>query len=182
MTKKIKSQYNYLLPDSSRRSIDKTVELVLKDNSLLDIMMDIALSDDKPVAQRASRVIFYSAGKDKTLVEPLNEKIILSLENLTNDSVKANFLSISSEWFLPDDEEMLGILADLCFKYLNGNSDREGLKICSMEILYKISQIYPEIKNELLMNIESLMQFNKSSFQSRGQKIINKLYQEQSKK
>lgn len=173
-----RKQGNQFLPDSSRRTIDLAVVQVQQNHLLIDEMLDLAFNEKNPIAQRASRVIFSFIEKENQFIDSLSEIIIKKLGVLENESVIGNLLSIYSECLLPKNEELVGLLADVCFKYLNQQTEREGIKICSMEILYKISNLYPEIKKELIINIETLMNHGKIAFQSRGQKILNKLANE----
>ena len=47
-----------------------------------------------------------------------------------------------------------------------------------MEIIYKISQLYPEIKNELISTVENMMPRSSFGIKSRGRKLLKKLYRE----
>jgi hypothetical protein len=164
-----------ILADSSKFTIETATEIVLKDKSLFKEMIELSLKEVPKYSQRATRVVFCCSQIDNELIKPYPDKIIYSLKKLKNDSVRSNLLKIFAEVILPEDEELLGELAEECFKFMNMSSERKGLKIYSMEILYKISDIYPELKQELNLNIEALLPYNKMGFQSRGRKILRKL-------
>jgi hypothetical protein len=47
-----------------------------------------------------------------------------------------------------------------------------------MEILYRISQVEPDMKKELADSIEWRMNEETAGFRNRGQKLLKKLYME----
>ena len=77
-----------------------------------------------------------------------------SLKKLDNESALRSFLRIIS---LTDlsliSERRHGLLADFCFRSLNSGFSAIAVKAYSMEILYRLSLIYPELATELSVSI-----------------------------
>ncbi len=68
-----------------------------------------------------------------------------------------------------------GILADHCFKALNSGFSAIALKAYSMEIIYKLALIYPELANELAASISILQGEGSAGVKARGNIILGKL-------
>ena len=71
-------------------------------------------------------------------------------------------------------EALEGEIIDQLFHWLcDGNKD-VAVKVYSMELLYKVSQKYPELKNELKEVLLDQMDKNTIAFKTRAGKIIQK--------
>ena len=68
-----------------------------------------------------------------------------------------------------------GILADHCFNALNSGFSAIAIKAYSMEILYKLALIYPELANELSASINMLQGEGSAGIIARGRMILKKL-------
>jgi hypothetical protein len=67
------------------------------------------------------------------------------------------------------------LLADFCFKTLNSGFSAIAVKAYSMEILYRLSLIYPELANELATSIRILMEDGSAGITARGRMVLKKL-------
>ncbi len=166
------------LYDSRRMVIDQVTEVVWKDKKLFAQAMDLALSNKPKIANRACRVVLFSIEKDPLLIEPYKGRIIKSLEQIKIEIVKGGFLKIFVDHELPKDDEELGILADVCFEHVQKLTKVATTKLYSMEILYKISNLEPDLKPELISIIEDQIPRSLISFKTRGKKLLKKLYKE----
>ena len=166
------------LYDSSRRVIDQVTETVWKNKALFKQALDLALSNKHQIANRAVRVVYFSAQKDKSLVSPYISQIVNSLDNIKKEIVQATFLQIFLNIEFPNNEDDIGLLADFCFRNVQKITNVASNKLLSMEILYKISNIEPELKPELISIIEDQMPKSLTSFRTRGRKILKKLFKE----
>lgn len=163
------------LYDSSRVGIDVVVAKVGGDEEKFRALYGLAMKEKEKYSARACRVIYFCALRDPSIVLPYVSEIIRKLPELKNESVKRDFLHIFAELFLPEDEEDLGRLLDYCFGVMNSVTKQVSLKIYSMEILYRISLLEPELKQELALTIENQLQYGSAGFRSRGSKIVRKL-------
>jgi hypothetical protein len=68
-----------------------------------------------------------------------------------------------------------GILADFCFNILNSGHSAIAVKAYAMELLYKLTLIYPELANELSSSINMLIEDGSAGIISRGRTILRKL-------
>jgi len=86
-----------------------------------------------------------------------------------------NFLRIFVSCALPDDEDEMGKLAQICFDFMEKNWEKAAIKIYCIDILFRISELEPELKPELSLIIEKEIPYNSVAFRSRGTKILKKL-------
>jgi hypothetical protein len=72
-------------------------------------------------------------------------------------------------------EPFHGQIIDLCFGFLQNRQTAVAIRAYSLTILFKLSQIYPEIRNELRYLIEESLPYEKPAFVSRGRKILTSI-------
>jgi 8-oxo-dGTP diphosphatase len=139
-------------------------------------LFEYSHSPDKKLAFRASWTLTKVCDKFPELIYPYLPKIVKTLEAIDNESTLRSFLRILS---LTDLEKINarqhGMLADFCFSKLNSGFSAIAIKAYSMEILYRLSLIYPELANELSASIRILMEDGSAGITSRGSQIIRKL-------
>lgn len=164
----------FVLKDSSRATIDKATEEVLQNKKLFSEIKHLALNENSKLSLRASRVLHFCAIHNPDLVNPHLNEILNGLKTVKNDSIRGNLLSVFYEIELPNDEDFLGELTQVCFELLNGKSERESLAVYSIDVLYKICKFYPELKNELTQNLHSLIPNKKTAFQCRARECLKK--------
>lgn len=167
-----------LLYDSSKICILRASEAVFADTGLIKDVYCLALSEKSKYARRAVRVLNICAEHDPELILPYLNAILSELPKIKDDSIRSSFLRIFMIMPLPEDEDRLGLLTQLCFDYLGQQFEKAGVKVYSIDILYRISQKIPELKHELLLSIMQQLQYGSFAFQSRGTRILKKLMKE----
>ena len=167
-----------LLVDSSKITADMAVHTIGEDPVLFQKVLDFALEDRDVFAQRASRVIQLSAIKYPHLIKPHLNKIIKSFPDFRNSGLKRNMLRHLSKHTMELTEEQHGILLDVCYKFIMSSDEKPAIKVYSMDILYDISNQYPDLKKELISCIENIMPTASEGIKSRSKKMLKKLYQE----
>lgn len=178
---KIKTDFNELedlLSDSSRKTADIAVNLVGSDSGIYKRFIDFALEDRGKYAMRAARVINLVSLKHPHLIRPYLPMLVHKLPNLKNDGLKRGIAKTISERSPDYDDETTGLLVNTCFDWLNDPQEKIALKVYAMEILYRISQFYPEMKPELIASIEHQLPEASTAIKSRGRKYLLKLYKE----
>ena len=110
------------------------------------------------------------------MINPYLGDIVEKLNSLDNESTQRSFLRIVS---LTDISRLSlkhhGILADHCFKALNSGFSAIAIKAYSMEIIYRLALIYPELANELSASISMLQGEGSAGIKARGKIILGKL-------
>jgi 8-oxo-dGTP diphosphatase len=133
-------------------------------------------SSDKKLAFRASWTLTKVCDKYPELIYPYLAQIVETLNKIDNESTLRSFLRIISlSDFDKINSRQHGILADYCFKVINSGYAAIAVKAYSMEILFRLTLIYPELANELSSSILILMEDGSAGITSRGRAILKKL-------
>jgi hypothetical protein len=139
-------------------------------------LYEYSLSTDKKLAFRASWTLTKVCDRFPEIIYPYLEQIVENLSKIDNESSLRSFLRIISFSELEKiSSRHQGLLADFCFSALNSGFSAIAVKAYSMEILYKLSLVYPELANELSISISILMEDGSAGITSRGRMILRKL-------
>jgi 8-oxo-dGTP diphosphatase len=143
---------------------------------ILKKLLEYSYLKDKKLAFRASWTLSKVHDKYPHLIGSDLDVIIGSLESLDNESVQRSFLRMISMSDLNTlNQKQQGILADHCFKMLRSGFSAIAIKAYSMEIIYKLAIIYPELANELSSTINMLQGDGSAGILARGHIILKKL-------
>jgi 8-oxo-dGTP diphosphatase len=147
------------------------------DNQVIFLkLLEYSYRGDKKLAFRASWIVSKVCDQYPEKIYPFLPDIIESLPQLENESVERSFLRILS---LSDIEALSprhqGLLADYSFTALNSPESAIAIKAYTMEILYKLSVIYPELGNELAASIRIVMEDGSAGIVARGTMILRKI-------
>jgi hypothetical protein len=151
-------------------------ESASENNEILMKLIDYSFSEDRKLAFRASWALSKVYDKDPDILDPVIDRLIGNLDKLENESVQRSFLRIIS---LSDMSSISvrqhGILAEHTFKMLRSGTSAIAIKAYSMEIIYKLAIIYPELSNELAATINVLQSEGSAGVVARGHIILKKL-------
>jgi 8-oxo-dGTP diphosphatase len=140
-------------------------------------LIDYSMSGDTKLAFRASWILTKACDMKPGIEYPYLSRIIELLEKTGNESVLRSFLRIISLSQGSLNRSDHGILAEFCFRSLNSGSSAIAIKAYSMEILYRLTLIYPELAPELAGSIMRMMEEGSGGIVSRGKMILKKLNQ-----
>ena len=139
-------------------------------------LLEYSYSNDKKLAFHASWIMTKVCDKFPSVIDPFLPQIVDTLKKLENESTLRSFLRIISRIDLGNlDQYLHGLLADQCFYLLNSGISAIAVKAYSMEILYRLSMIYPSLATELAASIGNLMGEGSAGITSRGRTILKKL-------
>jgi 8-oxo-dGTP diphosphatase len=151
-------------------------ESAFVNGEILSKLFEYSFVKDKKLAFRASWTISKVFDKYPDLLGPDIQRMIGSLESLDNESVQRSFLRVISMSDLNSlSQKQHGILADHCFKMLKSGFSAIAIKVYSMDIIYKLALIYPELANELSSIINMLQGEGSAGILARGHIILKKL-------
>lgn len=151
-------------------------ESAIENGEILRKLIDYSFSEDRKLAFRASWTLSKVFDKYPDLIGPDLQLMIRSLETIDNESVQRSFLRMISMSDLNCiNQKQHGILADHCFKMLKSGISAIAIKAYSMEIIYKLALIYPELANELSSTINMLQGEGSAGILARGHIILKKL-------
>jgi 8-oxo-dGTP diphosphatase len=139
-------------------------------------LLEFSYSDDRKLAFHASWILSKVCDKFPEIIDPFLPSIIESLWKIDNESAQRSFLRIIS---LSDLEKINnkqhGLLAEHCFTALRSGFSAIAIKAYSMEIIFKLAFIYPELAHELAATINLLEGEGSAGVIARGRIILKKL-------
>lgn len=149
---------------------------VVENPALLRKFIEFSFSSDRKLAFHASWILTKACDKSPEIIYPYIPQIIESLSSIDNESALRSFLRIIS---LCEPSRLNpkhhGLLADECFRQLNSGFSAIAVKAYSMEILYRLTLIYPELATELALSVRGLMDIDSAGIVSKAKTILRKL-------
>ncbi|MCF2444541.1 hypothetical protein L0657_11285 [Dyadobacter sp. CY345] len=137
-------------------------------------LIDCFLSMDMRVAQRAAWSVSWAAEKCPEMVQPYVGILVDQLKRKdVHNAVIRNSLRILENLDIP--EKFHGEVMDACFQFLQNRETAIAIKAFALTVLFNLSKIYPDIKNELRMIIKENMEYETAAYRSRGKKILARL-------
>lgn len=168
-----KSLEDLLMAELSARNRDLVAGIIFQDLSIFKELMTIYLRNEEPASRRAAWVADVITEKIPDLLRPYVDTMVEKLPGFTHDGMKRETLKMLIRAPLPDAK--LGMLINICFDWLISPAEAVAAKVYAMEILYRISEIEPDLRKELADSIEWRMAEETPGFRSKGRKILAKL-------
>jgi hypothetical protein len=72
-------------------------------------------------------------------------------------------------------EQFHGEVMEASFSFIQKRDTPIAIKAFALTLLFNLSKIYPDIKNELRLIIEENIDYETAAYKSRGRKILAKL-------
>ena len=139
-------------------------------------LFNYSFSDDKKLAFHSSWALSKICDQYPELFDAWLPQIIDVLGKLENESAQRSFLRILTQTDMAKlTGKQQGILADHCFSALRSGFSAIAIKAYSMEIIYKLAVIYPELAHELAATINMLQGEGSAGIFARGTIILKKL-------
>ncbi len=159
-----------ILKEYSKPHTMKMVRYIGNDQSRFDELVDALLKGDKKIAQRAAWIMTYSIEAHPSLMIPHLETLLENLRNPVHDAIKRG--TIRSLEYIEIPEELMGLVADICFEFLDSPKESIAVRVFSMSALFKVCEKEPELSNELKLVIEDYYPHGSAGFKSRAKKIL----------
>ncbi|HLN21375.1 MAG TPA: (deoxy)nucleoside triphosphate pyrophosphohydrolase [Bacteroidales bacterium] len=158
------------------KEADWMASAVSDNSALLKKLLDYSYSEDTKLAFHSSWILTKAYDKTPEIFQPFLPGIIESLPQVDNESALRSFLRILS---LTDPSTLgskhQGLLADVAFRLLNSASSAIAIKAYSMDILYRLTLIYPELATELALSVRALKDLDSAGVASKARNILKKL-------
>ncbi len=159
-----------------RKEAEWLAELAAEKEDVLSRLINFSFSADNKLSSKASWSLSKVHDKHPETLTPFIPMIIGSLDRLENESVRRSFMKIIS---ISDitvvTRKHQGILADYCFRMLRSGFSSIAVKAYSMEIIYRLAQVYPELTGELAATINLLQDEKSAGILAKGRIILKRL-------
>jgi 8-oxo-dGTP diphosphatase len=167
---------NMINSTMSIKEVDWVATSAIENPAIFKKLLEYSYSKERKLAFRASWTLTKVCDKYPELIYPYLSELVESLPLFDNESVQRSFLRIIS---LNDLRKLSnrnhGILADHCFSMLRSGFSAIAIKAYSMDILYNLSVIYPELGNELSSSVRILMEDASAGILAKGKSILKKI-------
>ncbi len=162
-----------ILKEHSRENCDAIVSWVGNNQKRFDELFSLFTNDEYRVLQRSSWPLSYCVEAHPTFIKK-HFAILFNKIKRPNipDAVKRNTLRLLQFVTIP--EKYHGEVMNICFELSQSMQEKPAAKMFCLVILEKLSKLYPEIKPELFLIIETQMPYESIAFKNRGKKILAK--------
>ncbi|RLD78308.1 MAG: hypothetical protein DRJ10_10575 [Bacteroidetes bacterium] len=152
------SQY---LNTSSKQKVLLLIDKIREEPELINQVYKLAVSNEHPVAWRASWTLVHLSNSEPDLIEPFIPKIIRDIRHLKVDRQVASLLQILTKFEFSALEA--GHLFDLAISILHNTTKQMYFKLYALQFLIRFTKIVPEMIPELLLSLddEDLISQNK---------------------
>jgi hypothetical protein len=163
--------------ETSRSNTDYVRDIIYQKPELYGEVVEIVLLNEEPYSRRAIWVMDICDEENPGFAEPYLASLIYLFDQFNHDGMRRHTLRMLSRHKIPEDQTVR--VMDICFSMLT-LYQAAAIKVHAMEILYKLSHRFPEIKRELAEAIELSIQEGTAGVKNRGKRTLQKLYKEMS--
>jgi hypothetical protein len=160
-----------ILGEHSRRQAERIATWVGRDRKRLSRLIQLFLTGEYRVTQRAAWPISICSDRHPAMVRPYLHQLVRRAQDPgVHDAVRRNVVRILQTANIPGD--LLGTVATLCFNYLSDAHAPIAVKASSMTVLGQIAQREPDIGRELRLVIEQQLPFGSAGFRARAKRVL----------
>ncbi|WP_233792575.1 hypothetical protein [Dyadobacter sp. CY343] len=167
---------NELLADEkqSRIAAMRIADHACSSQETFEELLKCFISGDYRLAQRAAHSLTFAAQKEPELIKPYIGILVKQLgRDDVHDAILRNSARILEDVIVP--EEYHGELIDTVFKHVRNTQTAIAIRAFCLTILYNLTLIYPELKNELRYEIRERIDYEGPAFISRARKILARI-------
>lgn len=163
-----------ILKEHSKKQADKIVKWVGTNQRRFDDLVELFLKGEYRVTQRAGWPMSTIVIQHPQLISKHLKKLLKNLdhENLHNAVIRNTFRLMQ---FISIPEALHGLAADVSFRYFTDKKQPVAIHVFSMTVLGNLCKNYPELKNELIPEIEGQLPYASAGFRSRAKKVLRQI-------
>jgi hypothetical protein len=158
-----------LAAEHSKAHTNRIIGWIGRDETRVAALVRVFCSSEYRIGQRAAWVVGDYARRQPDLLGPWLPDLVGQLAQPgTHDAVRRNVVRVLQESELP--EELLGEVADACFRMLADPQEPVAIRCFSMSVLERVCQRLPELWPELKLLIEDIAPTGSAGMQSRARR------------
>ena len=164
-----------LIKEHSKTTTEKIARTIEKKPEQFKELMSVLLGKDYVLAQRAAWAFNYTVERSPELLTPYLKDIILKLDTKdAHPAVYRNILRVLQDYPVP--EKYHSLLLDQSFKRLTDATQDPAIRAFAMSCAANICKHYPELKRELLLLINGLLDYPQApAIVARAKKVRKEL-------
>jgi len=137
-------------------------------------LVNLYLDGPYRITQRAAWPLSYCVQKHPHLVKSHLKTLINFLDRPdTHVAVRRNTVRLLQFIDLP--KSLQAKVADICFAFLSDRKEPVAVRVFSMTVLANIAREQPDLRNEIVIQIEDHLPYGSSAFKNRGARILKQL-------
>lgn len=156
----------------SKEEVVVFANAICKDEQQLASLIQLVLKGDNKISPKAAYTMNYCWEANPDAMNPYLEDLANLLTEDVHDGIKRNI--VRNFQFHPLPEELHGVVLNNCFNLLTDRNAAIAVRAFSMNVVDRLAETYPEIRQELIAYLESEMDYTTAAFKSRARKIIKK--------
>lgn len=164
--------------DSSRKVADIATFEILENPFEMKELVTIILQDVYPLSMRAARILYIIQPLNQSIVEPYMPELIERLPELKVEGARRGILRVLTEMLNETHENYFGLLLHYCFEVLLNPAEKIAIRALSADVLYIISKYYPDIRQELKVTLDQIMEYEKAALLAKARIILKKIAKE----
>lgn len=162
-----------IMAEHSRAQADFIADIIIKQPSLIDELVDIVFQNIEPVSRRAAWPLRIISDRKIEMVNPFIPSIIQKLTEIDNISIHRSFLAILVNADIP--ENLHGELLQITSEILLDRGSPVASLIYSADIFYKLTVNEPDLLNELKLMLEEIEPYGTAGVKSKSRHIIKRI-------
>ena len=126
-------EYERKLFDSSRAIADMLTDDIGQHPERFEEMLVLCFRDEYPLSMRAARIVALCTERHPFLAHPHVSRLISELPTLKTEGVRRGILKMLLDAHPPLHEDDLGLLTDLCFRWLANPKEAMAVRYYCIE-------------------------------------------------
>lgn len=161
-------KFRELLVDSSRALADMAAEMVHKRPELMETLFEISLREEGQFSMRAARVFDLADEAKPGLAESFLDRCYRYIPGAKHTSVQRCFMRTLSRYPITDDEVLLGLYYDFCFKLITDQSVPVAIRYYGMYFAYQTCLLLPDLRFEILPVLDEIIKHDSPGMKHRA--------------
>jgi hypothetical protein len=163
-----------LLQAHSKENCNIVVAWVGNNQARFDELFALFMGNESRLVQMSSWPLSYCVEAYPNLIQKHFDSLLKNIKKQQHhDAVKRHTLRMLQ--FVEIPKKYQGNVMNMCFYFIQNISEKPSTKVFSLALLETLSNLYPEINDELRLIIETQMPHESAGFRSRGKKMLAKL-------
>ncbi len=162
-----------LLQAHSKENCNLIVAWVGSNQTRFNELFALFVSNEKHIVQMSSWPLSYCVELYPNLIEKHFASLLKNIKRQEHhEAVKRHTLRMLQFVEIPKKHQ--GNVMNMCFDFIQDITEKPTTKVFSMVVLENLAKLYPEIKKELCLIIETQMSHESAGFKSKAKRILRK--------
>lgn len=162
-----------LINSYGEAEIQAVYQVVKQNDNFMDFARQFMNHEDYHVARSALWALTKGSAKELSVLQPMLHEFINLAMTTENSSVRRLSLNIV-ERLKMSEKDMTTDFLDFCFEHMMDVNEFPGIQTLCMKLIYRMSQFYPDLMDELKRTIEAMqIEYYKPAVKSLRAKILS---------